>query len=279
MSADLVRGMEGDLRVLAECLDRAGLDAGMLYGRSPQPSAKEADQHVMTFEYCWTSKEADVPDQVRPRDAYGLEVKVTFKAAFVAAEVDSSSDPFRDLCVDITLRSLAEDESSYHYAWHIDRHIEPSPSEAGARNGARPRDQEPLHPWYHIQAGGDRLREHLDPYDNPGEVCSVVQGTCAAAGPLASGRPYGRVLLIDAPRIPVPPMDPVLALDFAFSNFDGKSWRALRREREYRRVVFRSQQRYWRHYYASLHRHFSGEEEGLDPVVLHPGLIRPGDCE
>ena len=68
-------------------------------------------------------------------------------------------------------------------------------------------------------------------------------------------------------------MDPVLAIDFAFSNFDGRSWQALRKKEEYKEVVRRSQKRYWGRYYASLHRHFSGEGEGWDPLILHPGLI------
>lgn len=261
---DVGRKMGANLSKLKDCLERIEVDAGQLLNRFPREVHHEdGPGHLkIGFELSWWSKEATAdgsgdtphgirPDQVRPRDVYGLEVTVKFAATFAPEAVDSDAlcDPFKEFSVDIVLRSLA-DHGDCYYAWHIDREgREVRPWKSGAPKA--------LHPCYHVQAGGNRLMETLDPLD--------------VSEP--SHRPYGRVLLIDAPRIAVPPMDPVLAIDFAFSHFDGDSWRKLRGMPEYRDIVRMSQMRYWRRYYLSLYRHFSGEDTEWDPAVVHPGLM------
>lgn len=246
MATDIRREMAASLSRLADCLGELGLDSQGLK-RYPQEVQGRRNVYKIVLEYCWESREAKVPDKVRPSDAEVLEITLKFDATFAATAVDFAAecDPFETLQVDILMRCLGGD-AEYRFAWHIDRHGLPNqPGEVGAPAA--------LHPCYHVQAGGKVLREQLDS---------------------GSGR-YGHILLVEAPRIPLPPMDPVLAVDFAFSQFDGASWTELRKKEPYKDTVRQSQQRYWRRYYAALHRHFGDESGEWSPLVLHPGLVPP----
>lgn len=81
------------------------------------------------------------------------------------------------------------------------------------------------HPLFHWQHGGHKLK------------------------PLDSGQ----LLCMPAPRIMFPPLDLILALDFIFSNFlKDEAYKKLRENADYKRIVERSQKRYWTSYFQTL---------------------------
>lgn len=104
-------------------------------------------------------------------------------------------------------------DGKYVCAWHFDKHI-------GEQEG------DGAHPLFHFQHGGHGM------------------------APYASS--LGSMLLLPTPRLPFPPMDATLAVDFALANFAGERWRQLRDVPEYRRLVVDAQARYWKPYVGQL---------------------------
>jgi hypothetical protein len=54
------------------------------------------------------------------------------------------------------------------------------------------------------------------------------------------------------PRIPLLPMCPILAIDFAIGQHDGLVWRRLRGVPEYLRIVQNAQMRLWAPFFDAL---------------------------
>ena len=137
-------------------------------------------------------------------------------------------DPLSRHEVQIEIKTAGELENSFMQSWHFDRHqddTDATPPQAA-------------HPRYHFTFGGRALQNHLN--------------TCR--------RPhFDRVLLMDAPRLPHPPFDGILATDFLLSNFAALHWRKLRNIPEYQRIVAQAQRRLWRPYARALYEHWWGD--------------------
>jgi len=54
------------------------------------------------------------------------------------------------------------------------------------------------------------------------------------------------------PRIPMLPLDPILAIDFCLSQSDGLIWRRLRNLPEYLSVIEDAQTRLWQPFFEKL---------------------------
>lgn len=97
------------------------------------------------------------------------------------------------------------------------------------------------HPLYHFQRGGHAQDEFAqDPGFVPGLQCKLA------------GDDWRALLQYPGPRIPVPPFDPVLALDFCIAQSDGVAWRRLRQAPEYSSLVENAQKRLWQPFFAAL---------------------------
>lgn len=126
----------------------------------------------------------------------------------------------------------------HHCAWHLDRHISEEKSAPEQREGASNESQERgapgderepapenAHPRYHFQFGGKHMRAGM----------------------------YGTALLLGSPRLPHPPLDAVLGVDFVLANFRGTEWtKLLSEDRRYQKILGNSQRRFWRPYVQSL---------------------------
>lgn len=108
---------------------------------------------------------------------------------------------------------IRSDTHGHICAWHFDRHIE----------GGEPME---AHPLFHFQHGGHAMKPHA--------------------------AHLGRSLLLPAPRLPFPPMDAALAVDFVLSNFSGQCWSDLRGQPEYCRLIREAQSTYWKPYVNRL---------------------------
>jgi hypothetical protein len=84
-----------------------------------------------------------------------------------------------------------------------------------------------LHPNYHFHFGGNRML--IEPHQ------------------------YGSILITDAPRIPHPPMDGVLGIDFALVNFWEAERLKFRNKGEYTNILKSSLERLWKPYMVNLY--------------------------
>ena len=133
-----------------------------------------------------------------------------------AQEVGQSFTLARKVAVDFYFDSVLEQDEEIHdlrMAWHMDTH-----QHLGGRDA---------HPMFHFQFGGERL-DHLD-------------------------ESIRAILVPEAPRLPMAPMDAILAVDFVLSHYFGELWRELRdSEPRYGRLIRAAIKRYWTDYFAQL---------------------------
>ncbi len=110
-------------------------------------------------------------------------------------------------------------------AWHFDRHAYP------------PANNSPCHPTYHFQFGGRGLKDVADKIDG--------------------------IIVLDTPRYFAPPMDPILAVDFLLSHFNGSMWHSLQNDVRYIGIVRRAQERLWKPYFDQISNDLSPVATGL----------------
>jgi hypothetical protein len=121
--------------------------------------------------------------------------------------------------------------------WRLDTDMyAPSRRNAGDP-GANP-SKEP-HPLFHFQRGGHAQAEFSSANFLPGST-AAIEGEWRA------------LLQSPGPRIPMLPLDPVLAIDFCLSQNDGLVWRRLRNRPEYISVIEGAQSRLWQPFFDKL---------------------------
>lgn len=92
-----------------------------------------------------------------------------------------------------------------------------------------------IHPDFHLTFGGNAMK-------NDGDDVNTV---------------FGKVLLVPSPRLPYPPMDAILGVDFVLKNFVKKDVaEKITSMSQYRNVVKASQERLWRPYMLATARHW-----------------------
>ena len=156
-----------------------------------------------------------------PRDtrpiSIGKNLNLRLSLNFRALCQPDSNSLFEKLELNIEIYDQAPPACKSYISWHFDRHIGAS----GDGDSAEP------HPLYHFQHGGHKTQHHITDE-------------------------FGKVLLLAAPRLPHPPMDAILAIDFVLANYNGGKWRELRNNPEYTSLVAASQVRFWRPYMELL---------------------------
>ena len=115
--------------------------------------------------------------------------------------------------------------------WRVDTHLY-----AGAGEPKEP------HPHFHFQRGGYAQ-------DWFAALGGFVPG---AALPARGSESWRGLLQSPGPRIPFPPMCPILAIDFAIGQHNGLVWRRLRAIPEYQRIVQNAQLRLWTPFFDAL---------------------------
>lgn len=156
-------------------------------------------------------------------------------------------NPLIDYCLNIEIES--EDKSDCgikcYTAWHFDKH----------------KDEELtnfIHPEYHLQQGGNRMKEKI-----------------------AKGINYGDSLMLSSPRLSYPPLDAVLVIDYILRQYLGtKMCKDIFDNPEYESIVKNSQFRLWRPYALSFASHWIEfeEEDSIQGEYscknIHPNLIK-----
>lgn len=137
-------------------------------------------------------------------------------------------DPLTRLGVEIKILGVNAEGQKIRSSWYMDRHSAASPMKT------------PVHPTYHFQFGG-------------------IQSKQAETG---------NMIVASAPRVAHPPLDAVLAIDFALSNFFHEEWIELRTDKgQYYSVVKDTQRWLWMPYVKA-------SDKGWDRVGLqHPWQV------
>ncbi|SOC22106.1 hypothetical protein [Rhodobacter maris] len=121
--------------------------------------------------------------------------------------------------------------------WRIDTDMY-APSRRGAENAAQNPSKEP-HPLFHFQRGGHAQDAFASRNFLPGTPCAI-QGE------------WRGLLQSPGPRVPVLPLDPILAIDFCLSQNDGTVWRRLQNFPEYLTIIQEAQRRLWEPFFEAL---------------------------
>lgn len=172
---------------------------------------------------------ADVAD-AKLTIVYSCYDKIEQKQSFGSADLDR----IRRADVQVKISGLAQFgdilvELEDH--WRVDTHFfigEPN---------------EP-HPLFHFQRGG-----HAQ--DAFAGIHGFLPGDCLDGSVFASEVQLCALMQTAAPRIALPPMDPICAIDFVMGQHNGSIRSALWAVPEYAAIVRRAQERLWKPYLSS----------------------------
>lgn len=136
--------------------------------------------------------------------------------------------------------------------WRLDTDMY-SPSRRQGDAGEANPSKEP-HPLFHFQRGGHAQNDFAAAGFLPGVPCAI-QGE------------WKGLLQSPGPRVPVLPLDPILAIDFCLSQNDGQIWRRLHNLPEYLTIVEDAQKRLWEPFFAAL------QEQSFRRAWFGPSLL------
>lgn len=133
-------------------------------------------------------------------------------------EENAVEDPIiniEPLTLNVILKS-----GKYTSSWHLDRHVRTEQEKIS----------DLIHPRYHLTFGGEYM-ENLQVDEND---------------------EFGRSLIIRSPRIPYPPMEVLLGLDFIFRHFIPKSELDLLSDPAYNQAINQLKTHLWKPYALAL---------------------------
>lgn len=182
----------------------------------------------------------EIPRHLSHENIKNLKISFSAKVEVAYDSLINENDPFQKL--EFNIYAYAHDldtGKSIVYSLHLDRHI--------FNEGDNIPDE--VHPMYHFQFGGRKLKE------------KVVD--------------YGQALFFDSPRITYHPMDFILGLDFLLSNFFPKIWKSLQKEGRYINILKKYQQYFIKPYYQSIANSFDRTlPQNWNAQEIYPQLIR-----
>lgn len=185
----------------------------------------------------------------RPTNVYNIGVKI------ICDCVEQKQSLLPDYSVYnfvLIFSGYDEDYTEYQCSWHLDYE----------KNAKDDECDEPkvFHPLFHLTYGGKKMR---DIYGHLEGRYSDVKDSSKYKEDNISFIP----LLLIAPRIPFPPMDVYLGIDFIICNFMNKrDYQKLQSEPNYKRVIKKSQERLWKPYYLSMANYW---EQNSDSSISH----------
>lgn len=136
--------------------------------------------------------------------------------------------------------------------WRLDTDMY-APCRKQAEESSSNPSKEP-HPLFHFQRGGHALDAFAAADFLPGTPCAI-------------GGQWRGLMQSPGPRIPMLPLDPILAIDFCLSQNDGLIWRRLRNLPEYLNVIQDAQTRLWRPFFEKL------QESAFRRTWIGPSLL------
>lgn len=212
-STQIQNKIASNLDQIAELLNQKGLvqSTSPLYRAAQQCRSQIGENWGYRIDRLIFHRIGEIRVQSHKTSNISLEVSVDIEGV---CDFGPEKDPLTKLSFDLSI--LSNDANDGYptpmSAWHLDRHTEESNF---------------LHPTYHFQFGGKRMKQEL--------------------------KQYGTVLISDAPRIPHPPMDGILGIDFLLVNFWEVNNIVFRNEGKYRNILNDSITMLWKPYIENLY--------------------------
>jgi hypothetical protein len=147
------------------------------------------------------------------------DFRVELSISLVSRFDGDPDDQFTYLAVNLEKYAYSAEGAELKAAWHFDRHLIDTTKDD-------PHVTDDIHPLYHFQFGGDRMSKLADQ--------------------------LGSTLLLDPPRLMHPPMDGILAVDFVLANYSGRTWKVLRDDPQYQKLIEPQFERLWRPYFDAI---------------------------
>jgi hypothetical protein len=186
------------------------------------PITEKRDPNIWGYEIANLSTKIPSPKHLMPKGVYDLSLQLSVSAYGKVLSKNIIEDPFIHLGVCIVIIGKKKIIDCGETAilelvssFHLDRDKGEESSEP--------------HPVYHFQFGGRKIRD-LKKEDNS----------------------FGHLINMDIPRINHHPMDIVLAVDFALSNFKTSKWNELIQNGQYSGLVRKRQEHCLKPYFLTL---------------------------
>jgi hypothetical protein len=132
------------------------------------------------------------------------DFRVELRISIIGRFDGDLDDQFVSLEINLEKYVYSADGVELKAAWHFDRHLIDTKID-------NPRVTDDVHPLYHFQFGGARMSKVADR--------------------------LGDTFLLDPPRLMHPPMDGILAVDFVLANYAGTTWKTLRDDPQYTKLI------------------------------------------
>ncbi len=166
-------------------------------------------------------------------DVLELEFDLNIDGKF--ADALNGKDPFSSYTLNIVVYGLdGSGENLLYNAMHLDKHD-------GTISNT-------IHPYYHFQFGGNKLKENINE--------------------------YGQVLILDSPRIMYHPMEFILAIDFIVSNFLPNAWKNLKKNPTYLDILNEIQKLIVQPYFRSITNFFDKNVGNWNHLEVYPQFYR-----
>ncbi len=223
------------------CSDTSALDkaSAICYGIE---SSDSYEYNIDSIEF-----KPDTVGGMIPTDAKDLSLRLSLSLKTNVFDSQALNDPLEKLTFDIELYGLHTNISNgesvnLYSSWHLDKHIRNE--EDGNCSFS--------HPYYHITFGGKNMEE--------------------------SSFKYESALIFPSPRIPHPPMDVILGIDFILQNFIHRDKiENILMDSEYIEIISRAQLRFWRSYFLSISSIWNNSTTNIDnsfsPNLLMPSIV------
>lgn len=218
------------LRNMGTLLNRHGvcIDVSPLHSAAAQVATGNPRNRFWSYDIQNLAFRVAVPRSIAPKYAsdFRIDLSLRLSGDFTA----DAADQFTAMEINVEKYAQGATGQQLKSAWHFDRHIIDTSTDD-------PYMTDDIHPLYHFQFGGA----------NMGSISQNLGGT----------------FLVDPPRLMHPPMDGILAIDFVLSNYEGKTWKALREEHQYMNLVDAKLAQIWKPFFSSVSNSWTNPREHL----------------
>lgn len=195
----------------------------------------------------------------RPTNVKNIGVEIRYEC------VENSSTLYDYSSYNFVIIFSGYDENNIEYkcSWHLD-------FERKAKDDTLD-EPKVYHPLFHLTYGGQTMKDIYSDLD--GKNSDVKKNSIKGDENIS----YIPLLLI-APRIPFPPMDYFLGIDFVICNFlSKKDYQKLQTETAYKRMIKKSQEKLWKPYFNIMVKNWGkyiDSKSTITPHMLNQMLLR-----
>lgn len=181
-------------------------------------------------------------NNIRPTNVKDISVQILYKGERTSKVGIPDYSKYTFV---ITFVGSDEKKVEYKCAWHLDYESKSKDDELD--------EPKVFHPLFHLTYGGSTIKKIYTSLDD--DSYKVVKELAVNEETKCSFIP----LYMISPRLPFPPMDSYLGVDFIICNFmDKRMYQKLQTETYYKRVIKNSQDSLWKPYFMEMAKYWNG---------------------